>query len=310
MLPSLPSNRFVNSIFLNPLTDEYFVSEEENDIISSFVKIKIMKEVARTDIELYVQEGNNYIYSFCTSARKLICGDRDTIANNLLVLLNTNQLNVHSKLLVSSFLGLYGSTLKLVEDSNKDFEQKGISQKLEQDIAFMNSSFNNNPEPDIIEVIYERYIKYKSVCQTIQVDDIAFIRDDIAYFNNYYIEARHIINKNSLESDRNNKLVSEIITVCTQKHMINLEKLTMNKEVYEFLLESEYVILDQHTIEQYLSEKVKENKLNSHESVLDIGINLDREIFMYDSLTTFTFNQSDKNEKALINSFLTIIATD
>lgn len=50
MLPSVPSNRFVNSVFSDPLTDEYFMSEEENDMISSFEKIKTVKEIARAGI--------------------------------------------------------------------------------------------------------------------------------------------------------------------------------------------------------------------------------------------------------------------
>jgi len=312
ILPALPSNRFINSVFIDVELNQYYIQEENNDIIVAFKEIDASQIIVPAKSQLYAGEDDKFIYTFISYSKdkiEIVYGDMETIQFDLLALLSSDSLNVHSKLLISSFLSLYSKTLALIEDSNKDFEDKGIEQRIKQNIVFASRSYEDNLGVNIIELIYQRYKSYKKISKTIEIDDIAFIKDDLAYFKNNYTSIKSIINKNTLKNDASNKLVSEIITKCTQKQMVNIKKISLISEVYEFLLESEYVIIEQKVIEQYLSEIVKENKLNENESILDIGINVDKEIYNSTDKENFMVRNT-QNEKDLLETVKEIIATD
>lgn len=304
ILPAMSSSRFVTSVFYNVFTNRYFVQQQAGEKIGRFKRIKVPKNLLRVKSGIWAKENDRYVYSFCIGKTKdVLCGDRRTIEKQLIRIVNSEKLNVHSKLMVSSFLNLDGKTVQLVEESNQDLEQKGIHEKIDLRKFFEKASRFTQQGSNLIDLIHTRYETFKELNDTIHFRDIACINEDKAYFDNKFIEAKEIIKKNLLTNRVLNEMISDIITFCSSKQMIDLRKLFTSDETYEFMLESEYVTLDQKDIERFLSTAVQQNKLGENQSILNVGIELDKELYEVGKPVHVNSTPDQNSEKALMESF-------
>lgn len=307
ILPSIPSSRFVNSVFLNMETDKIYLQQEENEIIGNFIEIDSDQIIVPAKKEIFVEEYQDFVFSFIIYTKNFIeifSGNRKAIELDLLVLINSKKINVHSELLISSFLNLYGKTLELIEESNIDLEKKGVKQKIGENTAFNSSNFINDPEPNLVDIIYKKFMLYRTINDSIQIDDIACIKDGNVYFNNNYFRAQKIVNRKNSENQIYSKVISEILALCIKKRLVNLEEFSLNNEIYEFLIGSEHFILEQSVIEQYLSDRVKVDENEMTYSVLDIGLQWDKVIYKKNfKVSKFP---SKRKEMELMNSFASI----
>jgi len=301
-----PSDKFVTSIFEDE-NGEYWAQDDIDETIADFKKIRLSRKLKRPNLEIKVSKGDPYIYSFLTNSDDLLFGDRDTIELQLLPLVNSDELTVYSRLLVSSFLKLYQKTLDLVDDSNRDFELLGITDKISKEIAFVDTVETTDDTEKLLSAIKTRFNSFNSINKEIRLEDIAFMNQDKAFFIHFHLNFELIVNKTCLKDDENKKMISDLLMFCTKNDKNILQTILYGRtEVYEFLLLSEYLVLEQREIESYLSEKVEGFAVSPEISILEIGMDVDREI--HTAKTNLSIDEPLKeNVDALENSFLSIL---
>jgi hypothetical protein len=164
ILPEIPSSGFVTSVFVDDQTNKYYVQEEgEGDCTARFVEIRasenqeLFQMQSLTNVVIRVKVGSPYIYSYVVEKGSTFYGSRSEIEKDLLTLINSTNLNVHSQLLLSAFLKLDGKISQLVEDSNKDLENSGISNRIDENMFFISASHAETSDISYIEQIIRKY---------------------------------------------------------------------------------------------------------------------------------------------------------
>jgi hypothetical protein len=321
--PSMPSNNFGTSLFKDEEGD-YFIQEEENEVISSFSPIVIRRELIPPVHAIAVKEGDPFIYSYLsysgdenegtdtgTDKTELIYGARWQIEQLLLPLIDEESITVHARLMISSFLKLFQTTIRLVEASNKDLETRGVEQKIKENIPFQDTVQNPGQTDDILSSIWERYLNFSRINGNIRVDDIVFLSGHHAYFIHYNLRMERIVNKKCLQKIEHRKMVSEVIMSCTKKdkHLLRTI-LHTHTESYDFIVQSEFILFLQSEIESFLSEKISHGDLYGKDiSVLDIGLELDKKIHADPSAEEMKdVNNVEITDPSLRESMLSIIA--
>lgn len=302
--PSLPSNRFTTSIFTTGTESNFFLQIEELGKVTGFKLIAPPAKIKNVEANLELQVGDDIIYSFITSQSDLIYGNRQGIEPKLLELLKTNALNSHSKLIISNFLHLYGKTIDYVHKSNKDLEKRGVKSLINEDLIFQNTIPENEAPDDLFNLIDIRYNSLKSINSNIDIDDIAFIFDDNAYFQNIKIKINKFFSKKSIRNSGQKTMLAQVINLCNKRNKIDVGKLVnSSNETFEFLLQSAAVSFEQKKIETLISEKINETP----NSVIDVGLAVDKQLSDVESQKEITdFRWRKNNENEILASFTSI----
>ena len=139
---------------------------------------------------------------------------------------------------------------------------------------------------------------------SINIDDVAIIKNENAYFEQYKLEFSEIINKTTLVKEEAKTLIGKLINLSDEKNMLNLRHLlNANDSAYELLLMSDSISFEQDKIEGLISDKVSDCEM----SILDIGLMIDKEIFYYEEKISTSETYSRINEETLIReSFISI----
>ncbi|NQX43332.1 hypothetical protein SAMN05421820_116100 [Pedobacter steynii] len=277
--PSLDADKFMTSLFKKG--DDYYVQVEEGEKITGFRPIEITRPILSPPGEaVVVTENEDYLYSFLTGASELKFGTRREMELQLLPLLSIEDLSVHSRLMISSFLNLYQKRIELICDSNENLREKGLDYKISPDLPFMDTTDYVTHSHAVLKKILEKYQRFKERNNSIRLEDIAFLNKDRAFFNNYNLKIELLANKHCLQVPEHKQMMSELIMVFVQKDRELLKTFLFgHTEAYKFLLSSEYIILQQSEIESFLSQKVSVRGISPDTSVLEVGINVDKLLY-------------------------------
>lgn len=277
--PSLDADKFMTSLFKKG--DVYYVQLEEEEKIIGFSPIEITRAIlSPPGATVVVAENEDYLYSFLTGASELKFGTRQDMELQLLPLLSIEDLSVHSRLMISSFLNLYQKRIELIRDANENLQEKGLDYKISPDLPFMDTSDYVTHSHVVLKKILEKYQRFKERNSSIRLEDIAFLNKDRAFFNNYNLKIELLANKHCLQVPEHKQIMSELIMVFVQKDRELLRTFLFgHTEAYKFLLSSEYIILQQSEIESFLSQKVRVRDISPDTSVLEVGINVDKLLY-------------------------------
>ena len=308
LTPSVAADRFVSSIFVDE-AGNYFIQVEKDDVIAEFKPVLISRELMTCVNPLEAEKNDQAIYSFITSSKELLYGTREIIEPLLVALIDSEYLNVHSRLLISNFLKLFSKTLDLIDASNKDLEEKGVKEMISRSLPFANNKKQVNDHADLMNAIINRFQKFNRINQSIRIEDIAFINQNKAYFIHYELHIATIINKKILKNQYNGMILSKLVIACIEKDTINIKTMiNESSESYEFLLLSEFVVLKQHQIESLASDIANKYQTDPNQSILEIGIHVDKKIHGNDVVVNSPETSSPFDIETLNKSFLSIIA--
>lgn len=304
--PTFNADKFMTSIFEDE-NGNYFTQEDHEEVIIEFKPIILNRELIqpKEDLEIKVAVGDKFVYSFLTAAKQLIYGHREIIEERLLLLINSN-MTTQARLLISSFLKLFQKTIDLVKESDIELANLGIKQKLDKEIAFSNTSNTITETNKIITEIRTRYEHFLKINPDIRLEDIAFMNTKSAFFSNYQIQLDKFANRQSLQNDQSNELVSKLIMIFAKKNVGIIRTLLMKStETADFILGTEYITIEQHDADAPLFNNDKIKKLKRTMSVLETFIRIDKEIHSED--VPQRKRKKAIAEKALWNTFETII---
>ena len=308
--PSIPSNKFVPSVFQKNGDPNCYLQIDEVGTIAGFKMIQAPGKIHRIEENLEVKTGDDVIYSFITSSGELLYGNRKVIEPRLLELLMSELLNSHAKLIIAKFLNLFGKVIDYVQQSNRDLKRKGIDHLIDEDVIFQNTVSSNEVPQNLSTLIVQRYDHLNKINSTIGLDDVIFIYHDNAYFQNHKFEIDKFFTKSTLHNPAEKNVITQVINLCGKRNKIDIEKLiNSNDDTYEFLLLSAAVSLEQKKIEGLLSDKVNETE----NSVIDIGLRVDKKLSEHKvarEMTRTTRVRDRDKEMALIESFTSITGCD
>jgi hypothetical protein len=275
--PAVPGNRFATSVFTDEVTDRYFYQLEKDGKIASFTEIKVNADkLLKANVELSASAGSDFVYSFITANDELYFGSRTTIANGLMKLLANVELNVHTKLVLSSFLKLFGKAVSYMRQSADELAGRGIIVNSDPKSIFESSVFQSTNIDHLAPAMVEEYWRCKGINDGIEPDDILFITEDRAYFKSMFFQIDKVINTRALQYKEYEKLISRSIAKCTKEKWVGIEDLVnKSEEVYSFILHSKSLVLDQRQIERYLTQ----DEPSDEGSILDVSLNFDKKIY-------------------------------
>jgi hypothetical protein len=279
MLPNTPSNKFLTSVYKNS-DGKTFIQSKNEAGMRVFKAFNPSRPLITPNRTIEIAEGEEPVYSFITSNNNFYSGQRVEMEKNLLPLLYDEDLNVHSKLMISSFLKLFQKTLDLIEDSNKDLLEKGIEDKISVTLPFSTSQEINIDGTEFRVMMLNRLSTFRQTDKRIRAQDIMYLKDEKAFFDNFQVHMDVVINRDVIGNRDQSLVICRMIVACSKDNPNLLHSMiTGYAGTLEFILQSKILLLPQHEVESLISEKASEQILTDDESVLKIGIDVDKEIY-------------------------------
>lgn len=308
--PTIPSNKFTASLFQRDDDQAYYMQVEKEEIIVGFKKVAPPAIKLSPPEDVYVTEGDALLYSYVNSKRELFYGHREGLEQQLLTIMESIK-NIHARLQLANFLNLYNRSITLIQESNMEFIRKGIENLLDEQIVFERKVSYNKTKQEILESISERYEQFKKIDASIEIEDIAFIERDIAYFKEYTLRIDEIYNIESLGNEKCRKNLSRLMNKCGNAKRVDIDKISMDyADVFSFLLLSKDVVFDQDKLESFLSDEVSDTSTKEkYTSILNRGIQIDRQLGEEENEPCMSGHDPDvdaENENSLWYSFRTI----
>lgn len=282
--PGGQSSRFVASIFTrqNSPKNAYYIQEISNDRIIRFNATEINYErLLRTTKKISVTRKDKITYSFIDHSGtepELISGDREQIETQLIKLLENIGLNSYSKLQITNFLKLYRKSFKLKKELNNIHKNYKINYSLDLESPNNNIKISLENVGSFLNNLKNKLHIYRSNNDKIHIYDLAFADNESIYFQNMKI-AHEMLFKNELVSATDYKsMLSELLNVSIADKNLNIKDVVKKKGLYDFILLSEKIVINQGEIEAAISTEVNPEQ-PSDESVIKIGIEVDKSIY-------------------------------
>lgn len=303
ILPAIPSNNFASSLFLNG-EDQYLIQQINDEGKIFFKPIPPPNLIRKTNDPFIVKENANYIYSFTTIDNELYYGTKDVIEQDLLnLLLTKSSFNVHTKLIISSFLQLHTHSLSLIKLANENLQKNKILSEIDENLLFTDSKTTTDDQIEFYSELKDRYNSLRSISSSLKITDLALIHEDKVYFNNYKFEFTQLF-KSKIQYQSEIKLIlCELISTSYSKKQIDLEKLIFsNENAYVFLLGCDDLEFKQSDIEGFLSSEIP----NNTQSVIEVGLKVDKELLTDLPRQKVSRNDNLEKELQLTNSVIEI----
>lgn len=306
--PQNNSNRFVTPLFSNPDLPGLYIQKGEAGRIREFKALEVTSEIRKKGRDISAVPGDKMIYSFVTDEEIVHTGTREEMEEPLLALLYSGELNVHAQLLIAAFLKLYGRSVDLLDETNRDLSNKGISTLPGTDIIFNQASQEKETPAGFAEYILEKFKKFSALSDRIRPDDILFIKDTIAYIGNRKCSIENVFNRKTMANELLNSIISSSFNSCSRRNSFNLQDmLQAGHAVYDYLLHGQNIFLEQSKIEKLLSTKPVTEETGLQTSSLEIGLRVDKEIYGNPKKLVPGMRPSEENEKSLDKSIKLII---
>lgn len=282
--PGGQSSRFVISLFTrrNGPKNTYYVQEIQNDRIIRLNAIKInYGKLIHPQKKITVTRKGNVIYSFIDHSGAnpiLISGDREQIEIQLIPLLGNIGLNSYSKLQISNFLRLYSKSFKLKKELSDIHKNYKINYSLESESPYNIIQTNFENAGTFLKILKQKLQTFRFNNDRIFIYDLAFADNESVYFQNMKI-AHEMLFTNELVSTTDYKsMLSELLNASISDKNMNVKDVAKKKGLYDFILLSDKIIMNQEEIEAAISTEVNPEHPTS-ESVIKIGIEVDKSIY-------------------------------
>ena len=270
--PSIISYRFLNSVFIDSETNQMYLANIGGNIIDSFSLINSEIEIIKFNEVINVNIGDAYIYSYLTTDNKIIAGTKESIKKELSLFLNSKKLNIHTKLILASFLNLYSKALELIEEVNNVFKEKGIKSAIDvKSMVAKKNKIDLINYSDLLTRVNSKIDYYHELQYEIKNEDIFFFMEDKAYFENMEFPIEEFINY--MKTTKFKSCIDDSIIYCSLKDQLDIEKISQINSVFYYFLISDN-ILNQRNIEKHLTKTVqsKEDK-----SIVEVSLYFDNE---------------------------------
>ena len=271
--PKIGTCKFLTPVFEDSENIRY-TSLHYNELIIDFSPIKYEFILLESHEKIEVKVGSENIFCYYTKNLELVYGIRQKIQLELFEVYATQNINEHAKLVLSSFLGMYSTSLKLITSINHCFEKNSVKDFIDDSLIFKNKKLLHNKESNKIPFTIKRKIKYlKKNNLSFKIEDIFFFNKDKVYFENTELEAGKFILMLSNSDLKNN--LNQVLNICSIYNKLDIKKVIKSDiKTYEYFLFTKELILDQYNVEQFLSGNITNAEQNKR-SIIESGFEMD-----------------------------------